>query len=276
MTIHDLLQSAEARLAATSDSARLDAEVLLAHAVQKPRSFLYAHRDEPVTADTEAAFRSLVMRRSDGEPIAYITGVREFWSMPLKVTPDTLIPRPDTESLVEIALKIIDSSRARSIADLGTGTGAVALAIAKEKPHCRVTATDIHAATLSVAEANAHALSVDNVEFVLSDWTAAISDRRFDLVVSNPPYVAADDEALADLRYEPARALESGPDGLDDIRRLVREVREIIAPGGWLLLEHGADQRDAVQRLLASAGWENIRAWNDYAGRARVTGGTSP
>ena len=276
MTIHDLLQSAEATLAATSDSARLDAEVLLAHALGKPRSFLFAHRDERVAADIESAFAALLARRRDGEPIAYITGVREFWSMPLAVTRDTLIPRPDTERLVEIALDLIDANGIHSVADLGTGTGAIALAIAKEKPQCRVTATDVQSATLAVAADNARALSIGNVEFVLSDWTAAIGDHRFDLVVSNPPYVAAEDEALADLRYEPAGALESGPDGLDDIRRLAKEVPGIVVPGGWLLLEHGADQGDAVRLLLTSAGWENVRTWKDYAGHERVTGGVRP
>ena len=275
MKIHDLLQSAAATLAAASDSARLDAEVLLAYAMQKPRSFLFAHGDEAVAEDSEAAFDALLARRRDGEPIAYITGEREFWSMPLKVTPDTLIPRPDTERLVEIALQTIDQNTISRVADLGTGSGAIALAIAKERPNCRVTATDVHAATLDVAARNARALSLNNVEFVTSDWTGAIGDRRFDLVVSNPPYVAIGDAALADLRYEPARALESGADGLDDIRRLVREARDIVAPGGWLLLEHGADQGGAVQELFDSAGWENIRTWNDYAGHARVTGGTS-
>lgn len=274
MTIHDLLKNAEAKLAATSDSARLDAEVLLAHAIGKPRAFVFSHRDDEIAENDETAFRALLDRRIAGEPIAYLLGEREFWSLPLRVTADTLIPRPDTERLVEVALKVIDTNDASRIADLGTGTGAIAIAIAKERPGCHVTATDVHPATLAVAKDNARALDVDNVAFVLSDWTAAIGDLQFDLVVSNPPYVAAGDAALADLRYEPRRALESGADGLDDLRRIVQEVRHIVALGGSLLLEHGADQADAVQALLATSGWMNIRTWNDYAGHARVTGGT--
>ncbi len=273
VTIQDLIQSAAATLEPVSDSARLDAEVLLAQALGKPRAFLFSHGDEAVSDDARQGFDALLARRVAGEPVAYILGEREFWSLALKVTRATLIPRPDTERLVEIALDAIDAHRYTSIADLGTGSGAIALSLAKERPGCSVTATDINPETLAVAEDNRRRLGLSNVEFLLSDWTSALSGRRFDLVVSNPPYVASGDQALVTLAYEPTGALESGPEGLDDIRRLAVEVPGILAAGGRLLLEHGFEQGDAVRQLLAAAGWRDVRTWKDHSGRPRVTGG---
>lgn len=273
VTIQDLIQSAALTLARTSDSARLDAQVLLAHALGKSRAFLFSHSDEPVPADDERAYKALLARRLNGEPVAYILGEREFWSLSLTVTPDTLIPRPDTERLVEIALDLIDEHAFTRIADLGTGSGAIALSISTERPGCAVTATDINAKSLEVAASNAKRLGLSRVEFVQSDWTEALAGRQFDLVVSNPPYVAQGDDALASLSHEPAGALVSGPDGLDDIRRLAVAVPGIVAAGGRLLLEHGNEQGDAVQQLLAAAGWRDVRTWKDHAGQPRVTGG---
>ncbi|MDJ0917106.1 MAG: peptide chain release factor N(5)-glutamine methyltransferase [Woeseiaceae bacterium] len=273
MTIQDLIQSAAAALEPVSDSARLDAEVLLAHALGKTRAFLFSRSDEHVADDARQAFDALLARRAAGEPIAYIVGEREFWSLSLTVTRDTLIPRPDTERLVEIALDVIDAHGFSRIADLGTGSGAIALSIAKERPACSVTATDINPDTLTVARDNAQRLGLSNVEFLLSDWTGALSGRRFDLVVSNPPYVASGDEALATLAYEPSGALESGPEGLDDIRRLAIEAPGILVAEGKLLLEHGFDQGDAVQQLLVASGWRDVRTWRDHSGQPRVTGG---
>ncbi|MDJ0759902.1 MAG: peptide chain release factor N(5)-glutamine methyltransferase [Woeseiaceae bacterium] len=272
MTIQDLIKSAAAALDAVSDSARLDAQVLLAHALGKSRTFLFSHSDDAVSGDDRRVFDALLARRVAGEPVAYILGEREFWSVSLKVTRDTLIPRPETERLVEIALDIIDAHGSSRIADLGTGSGAIALSIAKERPGCSVTATDINPETVAVAKENCRRLGLCNVEFVESDWTTALSGRNFDLVVSNPPYVATGDGALAALAFEPTGALESGPDGLDDIRRLAVAVPGIVAAGGRLLLEHGFDQGDAVRQLLASAGWQDVRTWKDHSGQPRVTG----
>ena len=272
MNVRDLLAAASRRLG----GARLEAELLLAHALGVSRARLYAwpeHEPEPMQRE---AFDRLVAARERGEPIAYLTGRREFWSLDLAVTPDVLIPRHETELLVELALDRIARDRDVRVADLGTGSGAIALALARERPLARVTATDASAAALDVARRNAARLGIGNVAFAVGDWYAALGDARFDLIISNPPYIAAGDAHLAqgDLRFEPAAALASGADGLDAIRRIVADAPEHLADGGALLLEHGFDQSLRVRALLDAAGFQNVTSVSDNGGHERVTLGT--
>jgi release factor glutamine methyltransferase len=251
----------------------VDAEWLLAHALGRPRAWLYAHADDKVDAGTQARFAGLVERRAAGEPVAYLTRSRGFWSFDLRVTPDTLIPRPETELLVELALARLPRHDASRIADLGTGSGAIALALARERPDASVVATDASEAALAVARGNAAALGIGNVRFGRGDWCAALDDAPFDLIVSNPPYIADDDPHLAagDLRFEPLGALGSGPDGLDAIRAIIRGAPAHLVPGGWLLLEHGVAQGSAVRALLHAAGFIDVGTARDLEDRDRVT-----
>ncbi|MCD9033671.1 peptide chain release factor N(5)-glutamine methyltransferase [Luteimonas sp. Y-2-2-4F] len=256
----------------------VDAEWLLLHVLARPRGWLYAHGDAPVADGPATAYAALVDRRERGEPVAYLTGRRGFRHLDLRVTPDTLIPREDTERLVELALARLDPRSPAAVADLGTGSGAIALAIASERPLAQVTATDRSAAALDVAAGNARALGLRNVAFVSGEWFAPLAGRRFDLVASNPPYIAASDPHLArgDLRFEPAMALASGADGLDDIRRIAADAPMHLADGGWLLLEHGHDQGAAVRALLRAGGFGEVATAQDLEGRERVTMGRRP
>jgi release factor glutamine methyltransferase len=269
-TVRALLERGWAQLAGSSGSARLDAEVLLAHALRRPRSYLLAHDDTFIDAATSAHFQSLVARCALGEPLAYLTGMREFWSLPLAVTPEVLIPRPESELAVERCLALRDAAPA-DIADLGTGSGAIGLALAVERPQWHIIATDQAAGALQVARANAQRLGARNVEFLEGDWFAPLSGRRFDLIVSNPPYVAAADPALLALRYEPAAALIPGASGMEALRRIVLEAPAHLLPGGWLVLEHGAGQAAELARSLVGAGYARVRCHPDLAGRDRVT-----
>jgi len=271
LQISAILDDATERLTAVSDSARLDAELLLARAIDMPRSYLFAHPEEVLDELAVARFEAAIERRLAGEPMAYITGVREFWSLELMVTPATLVPRPETELLVDLALREIPRRAEWAILDLGTGSGAIAIAIARERPLARVTATDISAAALDVARQNARQLEIPNIEFLEGDWTAPVSGRRFDVIVSNPPYVRSDDAALEALHREPRSALAAGADGLDAIRTLARDCGALLEPGGALLIEHGAEQRDGVAAVLGEHGWYDVRCHNDYAGLPRVT-----
>jgi release factor glutamine methyltransferase len=257
---------------------RAEAELLLLHAVRQSRSWLFTHADDVLDWDVHTAYAELLERRARGEPVAYITGLRGFWSLDLEVTPATLIPRPETELLVEQALERLPPDSACAVADLGTGSGTVALALASERPQCRVTATDASAAALEVARRNAARLGIDNVAFVQGDWMVPLGDARFELIVSNPPYIEADDEHLVrgDLRFEPATALASGRDGLDDIRRIVATAREHLVPGGWLLFEHGWNQGDAARALLRQAGYDDVFTAQDLEQRDRVSGARNP
>jgi release factor glutamine methyltransferase len=254
---------------------RADAEMLLLHVLGKPRSWLFSHTDEVLDMDVQTAYANLVDRRAQGDPVAYLTGRRGFWSMDLEVTPATLIPRADTEALVELALQRLPLDRARAVVDLGTGSGAIALAIASERPLAQVTATDASAAALDVARRNAQRLGIANVGFAQGDWLVPLAGRRFDLIVSNPPYIEADDVHLTqgDLRFEPASALASGHDGLDDIRRIVHDAREHLEADGWLMFEHGWNQGDAVRDLLAAEGYAEVFTGQDLEQRDRVSGG---
>ena len=256
----------------------VDAEHLLLHVLARPRSWLFAHADDAVTATEAAAFRALVERRAQGEPVAYLTGTQGFWSLELAVTPATLIPRPETERLVELALERLPAGVAVRVADLGTGSGAIALAIARERPQAQVIATDASAAALEVARANAERNRVRNVQFRQGDWLVPLAGERFDLIASNPPYIADGDPHLSagDLRFEPPTALSSGADGLDAIRSIVRDAPAHLAPAGWLLLEHGWDQGEAVRALMAAAGFVEVGTEPDLEGRDRVSLGRRP
>jgi len=267
-----LLRDARTRL----DGA--EAELLLAHALGQPRSWLYAHGTDPVDAVVAAAYEDLVVRRLAGEPIAYLTGRRGFWRLDLAVTPDTLIPRPETELLVELALALLPPDRPLRIADLGTGSGAIALALALERPQAVVIATDASDAALVVARANAAELGLGNVEFRHGDWLAPLTGERFDLIASNPPYIAEDDPHLqaGDLRHEPVAALASGPDGFDAIRTIVRDAPAHLVPGGWLLLEHGWEQGADVSTLLRDVGFVEVATKRDLEARERATLGRTP
>ena len=251
----------------------VDAQWLLVHALAKPRSWLYAHGDDIGDAALVARFEALVARRVAGEPVAYITGRRGFWSFDLAVTPATLIPRVETELLVELALARLPRDRELRIADLGTGSGAIALALAHERPRACVVATDASDAALAVARGNANALGIDNIDFRRGDWLAPLADERFDLIASNPPYIASDDPHLGagDLRHEPVSALASGRDGLDAIRVIVGNATAHLVTDGWLLLEHGLEQGRAVRGLLHAAGFVDVATEHDLEGRDRVT-----
>lgn len=253
-----------------------EAELLLAHVLDRSRSWLYAHRDDPVGPADAERYRALLARRAAGEPVAYLTGRRGFWSFDLRVTPDTLIPRPETELLVELALARLPATAGLRLADLGTGSGAIALALAHERPRARVVAVDLSPGALEVARANAAELGLANVEFRQGDWLAPLAGERFDLIASNPPYIAEGDPHLDDLRHEPAPALSSGQDGLDAIRTIAREAPGHLVPGGWLLLEHGWDQGDAVRAILDAAGFDEVRTDRDLEDRDRVTSGRWP
>jgi release factor glutamine methyltransferase len=271
MRIDEALRSAADRLRAVSDSPRLDAELLLSRAIDVAGSYLRAHPEDLLDDAAILRYEFAIGRRTEGVPVAYITGEREFWSLSLVVTSHTLVPRPETELLVELALRYLAPERTARVLDLGTGSGAIAVAVAKERPAAFVTATDRSTAALAVARENARRHDLGNIEFASGDWAAAVAGRQYDLVVSNPPYVRTDDAALRTLRHEPVEALAAGLDGLDAIRILARDCGALLATGGRLMLEHGADQADDVAQVLASFGWQDIECVRDLAGRPRVT-----
>ncbi len=274
-TVSEALDWATEQLS-ESDDARLDSQVLLAYALNVSRTWLFTWPDKVLDGATLTAFNALIEERKSGTPIAYITGYRDFWSLRLKVTPDTLTPRADTELLVETALTLKNVEKPCDVIDLGTGTGAIALSLANECPSWRITATDINPKTLAVAKENATTLELA-LSFKESAWFDAINDR-YDLVISNPPYIESDDPHLqqGDLRFEPAGALTSGQDGLDDIRRLVQQALKHLKKDGYLLLEHGYQQAEAVRSLMAKAGYIDIETHQDIEDRDRVTLGKIP
>jgi release factor glutamine methyltransferase len=253
--------------------ARHEAEILLGHVLQRERAWLFTHPDFAPDESDRRRFRELVNARQRGEPVAYLIGRRGFWTFDLEVTADVLIPRPETELLVEIALERIPLDADIEVADLGTGSGAIALAIASERPRARVMATDASSAALAVAAANAERLGIGNVDFAQGDWCAALASRSFDVIASNPPYIAADDIHLeqGDLRFEPASALASGADGLDAIRCIVSDASRHLSAGGLLLLEHGKDQGAAVRALLSLQGFLDATSVFDLGGHERVS-----
>ena len=250
-----------------------DAALLLAHVLGRSRGWLYAHGDAAVPGSDAARFADLVARRAAGEPVAYLVGTRGFWRFDLAVGPDTLIPRPETELLVELALARIAPQRPVRVADLGTGSGAIALALASERPQATLVATDASAGALGVAGRNARTLGVRNVEFRQGDWFAPLAGERFDLIASNPPYIAEDDAHLVqgDLRFEPRAALASGVDGLDAIRAIAAAAPAHLRDHGWLLVEHGWKQGAAVRALFEAAGLIDVATERDLEQRDRVT-----
>lgn len=273
-TVHELLRAAMRTLPGVEG--RRDATLLLCHALGVSEAWLIAHAQDPVDPAQSAGYRALVDRRAHGEPVAYLVGVRGFHAIELHVTPDVLIPRPETELLVELALARIPADADCEVADLGTGSGAIALALARARPRVRILATDASAAALAVAQSNAQRLGLaGNVRFVLGNWCAALGDARLDGIVSNPPYVPERDPHLAcgDLRFEPRGALASGVDGLDAIRTIVRDAPSHLRAGGWLLLEHGLDQGAAVRALLDDVGYVDAFTERDLEGRERASSG---
>ncbi len=277
-TLRQIVADASARLGGIE--ARHEAELLLLHVLDRPRSWLFAHATDPLAANDQAAFEALLARRVAGEPVAYLTGRRGFWTLDLEVDPATLIPRPETELLVELALERLPQDQSLQLADLGTGSGAIALALASERPQAQVLATDASPGALAVAARNAARHELRNVRFAEGghDWYAPLQGARFDLIASNPPYIASDDPHLeqGDLRFEPATALASGVDGLDDIRRIVDGGQAHLLPGGWLLIEHGWDQGEAIRALFDAAGFTEVQTVQDLEQRDRITLGRRP
>ena len=273
-TIAQLLDEAQAQLTA-SDTPRLDAEVLLSHVTGYSRTHFFTWPEEQLEAPLVERFHKLVSRRAAGEPVAHLTGLREFWSLELEVTSDTLIPRPDTELLVEQALGMVPEEAVWDIADMGTGSGAIALAIASERPNSRVVAVERSDRALEVARRNGQRLGLTNVTFLSGNWFSPLAGETFDLIVSNPPYIASRDPHLSegDVRFEPPAALSSGEDGLDDIRFLISHAPGYLKPGGWLMLEHGYEQGDEVMRLLKQEGYSKVVCFHDLQGHERVTAG---
>ncbi|WP_105103594.1 peptide chain release factor N(5)-glutamine methyltransferase [Microbulbifer pacificus] len=255
-----------------SDSPRLDLEVLLCHLLGKSRAWLYTWPEHALDELQQAQFERLLKRRIAGEPVAHLTGSREFWSLPLKVNRATLIPRPDTEVLVETVLVLCPQEQARLL-DLGTGTGAIALALASEKPRWQVVAVDRMPAAVALAQENSQQLGFSNVEILQSDWFSALADRTFDVIVSNPPYIDPQDPHLreGDVRFEPLSALVAEEAGLADIREIVGAARAHLTVGGLLAVEHGWDQGRAVRTIFSGNGYSEVETRLDYAGRERIT-----
>lgn len=272
----DAIAALRERLGGASPTPALDAELLVASVLGLGRAALAADPARALAAEELFALESLARRRIAGEPVAYLTGRREFWSLEVEVTPDVLVPRPETELLVERLLGAIAGHSRPAVLELGTGSGAVALAVAAERPDAAVAATDVSPAALAVAARNAARLGLPNLRFLAGDWYAPLGGARFDAIASNPPYVAEGDPALAALAHEPRGALAAGPDGLAALAAVVAGAGAHLAPGGCLLLEHGAGQGPAVRRLLGSAGFADVRTHRDLAGLERVTEGARP
>ncbi|NBB33531.1 peptide chain release factor N(5)-glutamine methyltransferase [Pseudomonas kielensis] len=260
-----------------SPTARLDAELLLAAALGKSRSFLHTWPERIVPSDAALTFADYLQRRRGGEPVAYILGQQGFWKLDLEVAPHTLIPRPDTELLVETALELLPSTPAK-VLDLGTGSGAIALALASERPAWQVTAVDRVLEAVALAERNRQRLHLQNVTVLSSHWFDALKDHRYTLIISNPPYIAAADPHLVagDVRFEPASALVAGTDGLDDLRVIITQAPQHLEAGGWLMLEHGYDQAQAVRDLLLAQGFVEVHSRMDLGGHQRISLGRLP
>lgn len=273
VTVARALVRARNALESISPTPRLDADILLANVLGWSRARLFAHAGASLDCASARRFDALVRRRCAGEPIAYLTGHKEFWSLDLAITPDTLIPRPETEHLVEAVLGVVPADAPATIADIGTGAGAVALALARERPRAFVVGTDRSAAAVAVARANALRHGAGNVSFAVSDACAALASHRWSVIASNPPYVAQSDPHLAtgDVRFEPREALAAGPAGLDVLETLARQAPARLARGGWLAMEHGRDQGPAVRDLLSRSGLRKVETMRDLAGSERVT-----
>ncbi|AMK77690.1 MULTISPECIES: peptide chain release factor N(5)-glutamine methyltransferase [Methylomonas] len=274
-SIQSLLDTASGQLSAASETAMLDAEVLLCHCLDKTRSFLRAWPEHQPSPHQIAQFQLLVEQRSQGTPVAYLTGQREFWSRNFKVSPDVLIPRPDTELLIELSLALLPKDRPGKIIDLGTGSGIIAITLAVERPLAQVFASDLSSAALDVAQYNAQQLNTSNISFLQSHWFDNIQETGFDLVLSNPPYIADNDPHLheGDVRFEPASALISPENGLRDIRLLAEQARLHLKDNGQLLVEHGYNQQTEVQAIFNEFGYQKVNTYADLSGNPRVTSG---
>ncbi|MBS5775671.1 peptide chain release factor N(5)-glutamine methyltransferase [Kosakonia cowanii] len=276
MEYQQWLREAVSQLQA-SESPRRDAEILLGFVTGKARTFILAFGETPLTGEQQEQLAGLLARRVRGEPVAHLIGEREFWSLPLFVSPATLIPRPDTECLVEQALARLPAAPCR-ILDLGTGTGAIALALASERPDCQVTAVDLIPDAVALAQRNADHLGIRNIEIVQSRWFSALEGQQFSLIVSNPPYIDAQDPHLAqgDVRFEPLSALVAADNGLADLHTLIKDAPRYLLPQGWLLLEHGWQQGAAVREIFARYGWQQVETCRDYGDNERLTLGRRP
>lgn len=270
MNIHTALQQGQAVLKSNSDVALLEATILLSHVLRVDRSYLYTHPETILSADTLSAYQKLLAQRATGIPIAYLIGTQEFWSLELEVNAATLVPRPETEILVEATLNLFPADAICKIADLGTGSGAIALALATERPHWQLHAVDRELLALEVAKRNAITLGINNITFYEGDWCAPLIENTFDAIVSNPPYLAENDPYLSALTYEPITALVSGEDGLTAIRKIIIEARRYLKTKGWLVLEHGYNQKNSVANLLEEHHYNSITSVTDLAGHPRV------
>lgn len=274
-TIRNALTQASSQLNHRCDNAMLECEILLAYVLKKSRTYLLTWPERELTAAQHTDFSTLIRRRKKGEPSAYITGEREFWSLSLEVTPDTLIPRAETELLVELALEQIPADESLNVADLGTGSGAIALALASERPNSQIFAVDFSASALSVAERNRARHHIKNVTLREGSWLEAVSDVCFDVIISNPPYIQIDDPHLnrGDLPYEPRTALVADDNGLKDIHTIIENSRARLSQGGWLLIEHGFDQAKMVTQIFSQHGYHNITTHRDLSDQPRVVSG---
>lgn len=269
-----LLAWARKVLAGTTPTAALDAEVLLMHCIGRDRAYLRAWPERPLDQSQAGSYLDLINRRRAGWPVAYLTGEREFWARSFRVAPGVLIPRPETELLIELALDLLPLEASRDILDLGTGSGILAITLAAERPSVRVTAIEASAAAIDIARDNARRLNAGPVRFIQGDWLAPLgSNERYDLILSNPPYIAAGDPHLrhGDLRFEPPAALAAGPDGLSALRTIIADARRHLKPSGVLLLEHGWDQAEILASLLAAQGYTGISHHTDLQGHHRAT-----
>lgn len=278
LTIKAIIKNATCQLHNSSDSPNLDAELLLAFVLGKTRSYLRGWNEQTLTPAQIKQFQDLLMRRKQGQPIAYLIGYREFWSRNFIVTPDVLIPRPETELLIELALVAIPTNQPYKILDLGTGSGIIAITLASERPLATVIATDISQKALNIARSNAERLQINNLQFFLSDWLQLLDDNAYDMIISNPPYIAPDDPhlSLGDISYEPTIALVSAQQGLQAISVIAEQAREYIKSGGLLYIEHGYCQQQQVQNILKNLHYENIQSLSDLSGNPRVTYAQSP
>lgn len=275
--IQQALAQATEQLAASSDTPLLDAEVLLCHCLDKPRSFLRAWPEKLLEAATYTTFSSLIAERQHGMPVAYLTGTREFWSREFQVTTEVLIPRPDTELLIELSLSLLPK-HPLNILDLGTGSGIIGITLAAERPDCRITACDVSPSALDVAESNARKLNIQNITFIHSNWLENINDKNFDLIISNPPYIDAEDPHLTrgDVRFEPKSALVSSQQGLSDIKHILQQSAIYLQKSGLVMLEHGYQQQNEVQAIFKKYKYQNISTHKDLAGHPRATVGSKP